>query len=176
MEKSLILPSQPDPETFRRVWSRVMPDPGLSPVRPLPPEGKTAQTAHEVSPIPALLEDLARSAAACEREAGRGGPAARVLAQLSTAQRQSLRQLAALHYLKTGRTCTLRPGPEPPLPLPALVRREYLLCRRREALAALLETSEADPCGREFLRHFRAECGRWAALLWGVLEQFFLCS
>ena len=176
MEKSLILPSQPDSETFRRVWSRVMPDPALSPVRPLPPEGEAAQTTHEVSPIPALLADLGRSAEACGRGAERGGPAARVLAQLSTAQRQSLRRLAALHYLKTGRTCTLRPEPEAPLPLPELVRREYLLCRRREALTALLEASEQDPCGREFLRHFRAECGRWAALLWRVLEQFFLCS
>lgn len=176
MEKSLILPSQPDSETFRRVWSRVMPDPALSPVRPLSPEGEAAQTTHEVSPIPALLADLGRSAEACGRGAKRGGPAARILAQLSTAQRQSLRQLAALHYLKTGRTCTLRPEPEAPLPLPELVRREYLLCRRREALAALLEASEQDPCGREFLRHFRAECGRWAALLWRVLEQFFLCS
>ena len=172
MENSLISSPLPDRETFARVWQRVMPEPGSSPLRLRPPKGDSTLTAGTEPLLTPLLESLSRSLSACQRQSRQGGPAARNLSVLSAGQRQSLRQLSALFYLRTGAEFHPSPAAEKLLPLPCFLRREYLLCRRLEALAAQLAQGEQDPCFFRILQEFQADSRRWAALLCTLLSQF----
>lgn len=114
-----------DPETFARVWRRVMPDQALSPVEPMAvaerisapqatgpdapgQEGALARTLEELM---ALLRTGAWQCQALGRRAGRGGGG---LSAMAREQAQALRRLAACHFLCTGEHYlprTVRPAP-----------------------------------------------------------------
>ena len=172
MEKNTLPSPLPEAETFARVWQRVMPEPGSSPLMLRPAAAPPAPLTAPEDPLLPLLEGLSRSAVLCRRQARSGGPAAGFFAQMSVAQRQSLRSLTALYYLRTGQPFRPAEGGKTPPPLPVFLRQEYLLCRRLEGLTAALEQGEQDPCFRDIFRALRAQLARWSRSLCALLAQF----
>lgn len=102
-----------DPETFARVWRRVMPDQTLSPVElrtagqttapAVPPTGGAAEGegtwAAMLETLMALLRAGAWQCQGLGRRAGRGGGA---LTAMAREQEGGLRRLAACYFLHTG--------------------------------------------------------------------------
>ena len=171
MENSLVPLPLPDGETFARVWKRVMPEPDGSPIRLRVPEDASALNRGGAPTLTALAEGLFQSASALRRQAGRGGPMGRTLSALSAAQRQSLRRLTALLYLRTDTPTLPSSTAEAPNALSDFLRWDYRLCRRLEALAGMLEQQESDPCFRTRFHLIRTELLNQTALLFALLEQ-----
>ena len=147
-ESGWVLEQHPDPETFRRVWARVMPDGEGSPIALEPePSERTEQqeslpeerSGPEREPGASLEMLIDRTRAAFEsaqnlaRRAGRYGQS---IGAVAAEDRTALRRFSAAYYLETGRDYRSNRTPQSPEPLalaPAL-RRQY---QRAEALEAL---------------------------------------
>lgn len=149
-ENGWVLEQRPDPETFRRVWARVMPDREGSPIA-LEPEKheqqEKPQRPPEESPSPGRepgadleqLIDLTRTAAeSAQSLARRAGRYSQSMGAIAAEDRTALRRLTAAYYLETGRAY-IPPKPsqsqEPEmLSLAPALRRQY---QREEELEGL---------------------------------------
>ena len=147
-ENGWVLEQHPDPETFRRVWARVMPDGEGSPIALEPePSERTEQqerlpeerSGPEREPGASLEMLIDRTRAAFEsaqnlaRRAGRYGQS---IGAVAAEDRTALRRFSAAYYLETGRDYRSNRTPQSPEPLalaPAL-RRQY---QREEELEGL---------------------------------------
>ena len=147
-ESGWVLEQHPDPETFRRVWARVMPDGEGSPIALEPePSERTEQqeslpeerSGPEREPGASLEMLIDRTRAAFEsaqnlvRRAGRYGQS---IGAVAAEDRTALRRFSAAYYLETGRDYRSNRTPQSPEPLalaPAL-RRQY---QREEELEGL---------------------------------------
>ena len=147
-ESGWVLEQHPDPETFRRVWARVMPDGEGSPIALEPePSERTEQqeslpeerSGPEREPGASLEMLIDRTRAAFEsaqnlvRRAGRYGQS---IGAVAAEDRTALRRLSAAYYLETGQDYRSNRTPQSPEPLalaPAL-RRQY---QREEELEGL---------------------------------------
>ena len=147
-ESGWVLEQHPDPEIFRRVWARVMPDGEGSPIALEPePSERTEQqeslpeerSGPEREPGASLEILIDRTRAAFEsaqhlvRRAGRYGQS---IGAVAAEDRTALRRLSAAYYLETGRDYRSNRTPQSPEPLalaPAL-RRQY---QREEELEGL---------------------------------------
>ena len=175
-ENGWVLEQHPDPETFRRVWARVMPDGEGSPIALEPePSERTEQqeSLPEERPGPerepgASLEMLIdRTRAAFEsaqnlvRRAGRYGQS---IGAVAAEDRTALRRLSAAYYLETGRDYHSNRTPQSPEPLalaPAL-RRQYQreeelegLCVNQMKRSAGTQAELLEELSLQFRRHCR---------------------
>lgn len=175
-ESGWVLEQHPDPETFRRVWARVMPDGEGSPIA-LEPEPSERTEQQESLPeersgpereLGASLEMLIdRTRAAFEsaqhlaRRAGRYGQS---IGAVAAEDRTALRRLSAAYYLETGRDYRSNRTPQSPEPLalaPAL-RRQYQreeelegLCVNQMKRSAGTQAELLEELSLQFRRHCR---------------------
>ena len=175
-ENGWVLEQHPDPETFRRVWARVMPDGEGSPIaleRERPEKQERPQDPPEEKPTPerepgADLEQLidrtraaAESAQSLARRAGRYGQS---IGAVAAEDRTALRRFSAAYYLETGRDYRSNRTPQSPEPLalaPAL-RRQYQreeelegLCVNQMKRSAGTQAELMEELSLQFRRHCR---------------------
>lgn len=175
-ENGWVLEQHPDPETFRRVWARVMPDGEGSPIALEPePSERTEQqerppkerSGPEREPGASLEMLIDRTRAAFEsaqnlvRRAGRYGQS---IGAVAAEDRTALRRLSAAYYLETGRDYRSNRTPQSPEPLalaPAL-RRQYLreeelegLCVNQMKRSAGTQAELLEELSLQFRRHCR---------------------
>jgi len=137
-------PQHLDPDVFRRVWNRVMPDQKDSPIvlspakpgrTPAPPPPKP----QPAPPTPEQLLEQLRSAVLQAQVLARRTGGNRALAQLSAHRQQDLRRLSAAWFLSTGRRLQSHGQPPPPPADLAQALREQFLWEQawqRNTLAA----------------------------------------
>ena len=175
-ESGWVLEQRPDPETFRRVWARVMPDGEGSPIALEPePSERTEQqerppeerSGPEREPGTSLEMLIDRTRAAFEsaqhlvRRAGRYGQS---IGAVAAEDRTALRRLSAAYYLETGRDYRSNRTPQSPEPLalaPAL-RRQYQreeelegLCVNQMKRSAGTQAELLEELSLQFRRHCR---------------------
>lgn len=175
-ESGWVLEQHPDPETFRRVWARVMPDGEGSPIALEPePSERTEQqerppeerSGPEREPGTSLEMLIDRTRAAFEsaqnlvRRAGRYGQS---IGAVAAEDRTALRRLSAAYYLETGRDYRSNRTPQSPEPLalaPAL-RRQYQreeelegLCVNQMKRSAGTQAELLEELSLQFRRHCR---------------------
>lgn len=175
-ENGWVLEQHPDPETFRRVWARVMPDGEGSPIALEPePSERTEQqeslpeerSGPEREPGASLEILIDRTRAAFEsaqhlvRRAGRYGQS---IGAVAAEDRTALRRLSAAYYLETGRDYRSNRTPQSPEPLalaPAL-RRQYQreeelegLCVNQMKRSAGTQAELLEELSLQFRRHCR---------------------
>ena len=175
-ESGWVLEQHPDPETFRRVWARVMPDGEGSPIALEPePSERTEQqerppeerSGPEREPGASLEMLIDRTRAAFEsaqhlvRRAGRYGQS---IGAVAAEDRTALRRFSAAYYLETGRDYRSNRTPQSPEPLalaPAL-RRQYLreeelegLCVNQMKRSAGTQAELLEELSLQFRRHCR---------------------
>ena len=175
-ESGWVLEQRPDPETFRRVWARVMPDGEGSPIALEPePSERTEQqesppeerSGPEREPGASLEMLIDRTRAAFEsaqhlvRRAGRYGQS---IGAVAAEDRTALRRLSAAYYLETGRDYRSNRTPQSPEPLalaPAL-RRQYQreeelegLCVNQMKRSAGTQAELLEELSLQFRRHCR---------------------
>ena len=150
-ESGWVLEQQPDPETFRRVWARVMPDGEGSPIalereRPEkqgkqekpqnPPEEKPTQEREPGADLEQLIDRTRTAADSAQSLARRAGRYSQSMGVIAAEDRTALRRFSAAYYLETGQDYRSNRPPQSPEPLalaPAL-RRQY---QREEELEGL---------------------------------------
>ena len=150
-ESGWVLEQHPDPETFRRVWARVMPDGEGSPIaleRERPekqgkqekpqnlPEEKPTQEREPGADLEQLIDRTRTAADSAQSLARRAGRYSQSMGVIAAEDRTALRRLSAAYYLETGRDYRSNRPPQSPEPLalaPAL-RRQY---QREEELEGL---------------------------------------
>lgn len=185
-ESGWVLEQHPDPETFRRVWARVMPDGEGSPIaleRERPEKQERPQDPPEEKPTPerepgADLEQLidrtraaAESAQSLARRAGRYSQSMGVIA---AEDRTALRRFSAAYYLETGRT--YRPAkplqdPEPEiLTLAPALRRQYQREEKLEGLCSA-QMKRAEGTQAELLEELSLQFRRHCRTLRQTLER-----
>lgn len=175
-ESGWVLEQHPDPETFRRVWARVMPDGEGSPIALEPePSERTEQqerppeerSGPEREPGASLEMLIDRTRAAFEsaqnlvRRAGRYGQS---IGAVAAEDRTALRRLSAAYYLETGRDYRSNRTPQSPEPLalaPAL-RQQYQreeelegLCVNQMKRSAGTQAELLEELSLQFRRHCR---------------------
>lgn len=175
-ESGWVLEQHPDPETFRRVWARVMPDGEGSPIALEPePSERTEQqeslpeerSGPEREPGASLEMLIDRTRAAFEsaqnlvRRAGRYGQS---IGAVAAEDRTALRRLSAAYYLETGQDYRSNRTPQSPEPLalaPAL-RRQYQreeelegLCMNQMKRSAGTQAELLEELSLQFRRHCR---------------------
>lgn len=175
-ESGWVLEQQPDPETFRRVWARVMPDGEGSPIALEPePSERTEQqeslpeerSGPEREPGASLEMLIDRTRAAFEsaqnlaRRAGRYGQS---IGAVAAEDRTALRRFSAAYYLETGQDYHSNRMPQSPEPLalaPAL-RRQYQreeelegLCVNQMKRSAGTQAELLEELSLQFRRHCR---------------------
>lgn len=175
-ENGWVLEQHPDPEIFRRVWARVMPDGEGSPIALEPePSERTEQqeslpeerSGPEREPGASLEMLIDRTRAAFEsaqhlvRRAGRYGQS---IGAVAAEDRTALRRLSAAYYLETGRDYRSNRTPQSPEPLalaPAL-RRQYQreeelegLCVNQMKRSAGTQAELLEELSLQFRRHCR---------------------
>ena len=152
-ESGWVLEQQPDPETFRRVWARVMPDGEGSPIalereRPEkqgkqekpqnPPEEKPTQEREPGADLEQLIDRTRTAADSAQSLARRAGRYSQSMGVIAAEDRTALRRFSAAYYLETGRAYMppkLSQNQEPEmLSLAPALRRQY---QREEELEGL---------------------------------------
>ena len=186
-ENGWVLEQRPDPETFRRVWARVMPDGEGSPIA-LEPERqekqeKPQQNPPEEKPAPErepgadleMLIDLTRTAAeSAQSLARRAGRYSQSMGNMAAEDRTALRRLTAAYYLETGRAySTPKPSQsqEPEiLSLAPALRRQY---QREEALEGLcmVQMKKSEGTQAELLEELSLQFRRHCRTLRQTLER-----
>ena len=177
-ENGWVMEEVPDPETFRRVWARVMPDGESSPIalepeqteeqeRPQRPPERESDQAREPGADLEILMDRTRAAAeSAQSLARRAGRYSQSIGNLAAEDRTALRRLTAAYYLERGRVySTPRPSqsqePEPMSLAPAL-RRQYQreeelegLCMAQMRRSAGTQAELLEELSLQFRRHCR---------------------
>ena len=175
-ENGWVLEQHPDPETFRRVWARVMPDGEGSPIALEPePSERTEQqerppeerSGPEREPGASLEMLIDRTRAAFEsaqnlvRRAGRYGQS---IGAVAAEDRTALRRLSAAYYLETGRDYRSNRTPQSPehLALAPALRRQYQreeelegLCVNQMKRSAGTQAELLEELSLQFRRHCR---------------------
>lgn len=152
-----LYPQHLDPEAFRRVWNRVMPDQKDSPIVLAPPNSRKqphppASPAPKAPGLPELLEELRSALLQAQLLARRTG-GNRALLQLAAHRQQALRQLHAAWFLTTGRRFQSHTQPPPPPSDLAQALREQFLWEQKWARDTLSAAQAAkDPALAEQLR------------------------
>ncbi len=150
--------TQIDPEVFRRVWNRVMPDQEHSPIQvssPTPSASRPQPVQQAVRPALSDAEIIRNRIEQAREGALRlqvlfrrmnGRPGARVISELAAGHRQLLRQLTTAYFLTTGRR--FQPGGMTPTVDPDLslaLREQFLWAQAwtRDSLQAAQQCTEA---------------------------------
>ena len=147
-ESGWVLEQHPDPETFRRVWARVMPDGEGGPIalepeqserteqQERPPEERSGPEREPGASLEMLIDRTRAAFESAQHLARRAGRYGQSIGAVAAEDRTALRRLSAAYYLETGRDYRSNRTPQSPEPLalaPAL-RRQY---QREEELEGL---------------------------------------
>ena len=180
-ESGWVLEQQPDPETFRRVWARVMPDGEGSPIalereRPEkqgkqekpqnPPEEKPTQEREPGADLEQLIDRTRTAADSAQSLARRAGRYSQSMGTLAAEDRTALRRFSAAYYLETGRAYMppkLSQNQEPEmLSLAPALRRQYQreeelegLCVNQMKRSAGTQAELLEELSLQFRRHCR---------------------
>lgn len=154
-----LYPQHLDPEAFRRVWNRVMPDQKDSPIvlapptpRKQPPNPSPPAAPPKAPDLPELLEELRSALLQAQLLARRTG-GNRALLQLAAHRQQALRQLNTAWFLTTGRRFRSHTQPVPPSGDLAQALREQFLWEQKWARDTLAAAEAAkDPSLAQQLR------------------------
>lgn len=180
-ESGWVLEQRPDPEIFRRVWARVMPDGEGSPIalEPEQPEKAEKQEASQRPPeekptperepgadLEQLMDRTRTASESAQSLARRAGRYSQSMGALAAEDRMALRRFSAAYYLETGRACIL-PKPsqsqEPEiLALAPALRRQYQreeelerLCAAQMKRSAGTQAELLEELSLQFRRHCR---------------------
>ena len=147
-ESGWVLEQHPDPETFRRVWARVMPDGEGGPIalepeqserteqQERPPEERSGPEREPGASLEMLIDRTRAAFESAQNLVRRAGRYGQSIGAVAAEDRTALRRLSAAYYLETGRDYRSNRTPQSPEPLalaPAL-RRQY---QREEELEGL---------------------------------------
>ena len=183
-ESGWVLEQHPDPETFRRVWARVMPDGEGSPIalererpekqeRPQdPPEEKPTPEREPGADLEQLIDRTRAAAESAQSLARRAGRYSQSMGTLAAEDRTALRRFSAAYYLETGRDYRSNRTPQSPEPLalaPAL-RRQY---QREEELEGLCiaQMKRSEGTQAELLEELSLQVRRHCRTLRQTLER-----
>ena len=176
-ESGWVLEQHPDPETFRRVWARVMPDGEGRPLalepepserteqQERPPEERSGPEREPGASLEMLIDRTRAAFESAQNLARRAGRYGQSIGAVAAEDRTALRRLSAAYYLETGQDYRSNRTPQSPEPLalaPAL-RRQY---QREEELEGLCVNQMKRSAGTQaellaelslqFRRHCRA--------------------
>lgn len=176
-ENGWVLEQHPDPETFRRVWARVMPDGEGSPIalepepserteqQERPPEERSGPEREPVASLEMLIDRTRAAFESAQHLARRAGRYGQSIGAVAAEDRTALRRLSAAYYLETGRDYRSNGTPQSPEPLalaPAL-RRQYQreeelegLCVNQMKRSAGTQAELLEELSLQFRRHCRA--------------------
>ena len=174
-ESGWVLEQHPDPETFRRVWARVMPDGEGSPIalepepserteqQERPPEERSGPEREPGASLEMLIDRTRAAFESAQNLARRAGRYGQSIGAVAAEDRTALRRFSAAYYLETGQDYRSNRTPQSPEPLalaPAL-RRQY---QREEELEGLCMTQMKRSAGtqaellEELSLQFRRHC------------------
>ena len=194
MEQSLemLAAQQVDPEVFRRVWARVMPNqkdspivvvppaekrrqqparPTAAPTRPKEPETQKEQAGEETL-LKQLLEQLWEGSGRLQELHRRSGGRSRYMQALAADYRRTLRQLEVSWFLLTGRRDWRRPSLSfRNEPLAMGLRTQFLWERKWRDLCLRTGEETTDPVLGRLCRQLAEESILHAQLIRSMLEQ-----
>lgn len=175
-ESGWVLEQHPDPETFRRVWARVMPDGEGSPIalepepserteqQERPPEERSGPEREPGTSLEMLIDRTRAAFESAQNLARRAGRYGQSIGAVAAEDRTALRRLSAAYYLETGRDYRSNRTPQSPEPLalaPAL-RRQYQreeelegLCVNQMKRSAGTQAELLEELSLQFRRHCR---------------------
>lgn len=174
-ESGWVLEQHPDPETFRRVWARVMPDGEGGPIalepeqserteqQERPPEERSGPEREPGASLEMLIDRTRAAFESAQNLVRRAGRYGQSIGAVAAEDRTALRRLSAAYYLETGRDYRSNRTPQSPEPLalaPAL-RRQY---QREEELEGLCVNQMKRSAGtqaellEELFLQFRRHC------------------
>ena len=183
-ESGWVLEQHPDPETFRRVWARVMPDGEGSPIalepepserteqQERPPEERSGPEREPGASLEMLIDRTRAAFESAQHLARRAGRYGQSIGAVAAEDRTALRRLSAAYYLETGRDYRSNRTPQSPEPLalaPAL-RRQY---QREEELEGLCVNQMKRSAGTqaELLEELSLQFRRHCRTLRQILER-----
>lgn len=175
-ESGWVLEQHPDPETFRRVWARVMPDGEGSPIalepepserteqQESPPEERSGPEREPGASLEMLIDRTRAAFESAQNLARRAGRYGQSIGAVAAEDRTALRRLSAAYYLETGQDYRSNRTPQSPEPLalaPAL-RRQYQreeelegLCVNQMKRSAGTQAELLEELSLQFRRHCR---------------------
>ena len=175
-ESGWVLEQHPDPETFRRVWARVMPDGEGSPIalepepserteqQERPPEERSGPEREPGASLEMLIDRTRAAFESAQNLARRAGRYGQSIGAVAAEDRTALRRFSAAYYLETGRDYRSNRTPQSPEPLalaPAL-RRQYQreeelegLCVNQMKRSAGTQAELLEELSLQFRRHCR---------------------
>lgn len=175
-ENGWVLEQHPDPETFRRVWARVMPDGEGSPIalepeqserteqQERPPEERSGPEREPGTSLEMLMDRTRAAFESAQNLARRAGRYGQSIGAVAAEDRTALRRLHAAYYLETGQDYRSNRTPQSPEPLalaPAL-RRQYQreeelegLCVNQMKRSAGTQAELLEELSLQFRRHCR---------------------
>ena len=175
-ESGWVLEQHPDPETFRRVWARVMPDGEGSPIalepepserteqQERPPEERSGPEREPGASLEMLIDRTRAAFESAQNLARRAGRYGQSIGAVAAEDRTALRRLSAAYYLETGQDYRSNRTPQSPEPLalaPAL-RRQYQreeelegLCVNQMKRSAGTQAELLEELSLQFRRHCR---------------------
>lgn len=175
-ESGWVLEQHPDPETFRRVWARVMPDGEGSPIalepepserteqQERPPEERSGPEREPGASLEMLIDRTRAAFESAQNLARRAGRYGQSIGAVAAEDRTALRRLSAAYYLETGQDYHSNRMPQSPEPLalaPA-IRRQYQreeelegLCMNQMKRSAGTQAELLEELSLQFRRHCR---------------------
>lgn len=175
-ESGWVLEQHPDPEIFRRVWARVMPDGEGSPIalepepserteqQERPPEERSGPEREPGASLEMLIDRTRAAFESAQHLARRAGRYGQSVGAVAAEDRTALRRLSAAYYLETGQDYRSNRTPQSPEPLalaPAL-RRQYQreeelegLCVNQMKRSAGTQAELLEELSLQFRRHCR---------------------
>lgn len=175
-ENGWVLEQHHDPETFRRVWARVMPDGEGSPIalepepserteqQERPPEERSGPEREPGASLEMLIDRTRAAFESAQHLARRAGRYGQSVGAVAAEDRTALRRLSAAYYLETGQDYRSNRTPQSPEPLalaPAL-RRQYQreeelegLCVNQMKRSAGTQAELLEELSLQFRRHCR---------------------
>lgn len=185
-ESGWVLEQHPDPETFRRVWARVMPDGEGSPIalepepserteqQERPPEERSGPEREPGASLEMLIDRTRAAFESAQNLARRAGRYSQSMGVIAAEDRTALRRFSAAYYLETGRAYIppkLSQNQEPEiLSLAPALRRQY---QREEELEGLCiaQMKGAEGTQAELLEELSLQFRRHCRTLRQTLER-----
>ena len=185
-ESGWVLEQHPDPETFRRVWARVMPDGEGSPIalepepserteqQERPPEERSGPEREPGASLEMLIDRTRAAFESAQHLARRAGRYGQSVGAVAAEDRTALRRFSAAYYLETGRAYIppkLSQNQEPEiLSLAPALRRQY---QREEELEGLCiaQMKGAEGTQAELLEELSLQFRRHCRTLRQTLER-----
>ena len=185
-ESGWVLEQHPDPETFRRVWARVMPDGEGSPIaleaepserteqQERPPEERSGPEREPGASLEMLIDRTRAAFESAQNLVRRAGRYGQSIGAVAAEDRTALRRFSAAYYLETGRAYIppkLSQNQEPEiLSLAPALRRQY---QREEELEGLCsaQMKRAEGTQAELLEELSLQFRRHCRTLRQTLER-----